>query len=160
MTVDESTIRSRFEIVAHPEEMIGWFVARRQGTDPQWGPHTTLGLVRNGQLIAGVVYNHFSSMDVCMHVGAINGKRWLTKSFLLEAFHYPFVQLGKNRVTALVARKNKTTGRFVRDLGFNYEGKLRKHYPNDDLIVYGMLREECRWIRPGVMTHAEQKLAA
>ena len=139
-----------FSVIAQPRDVIAGFVAARQNQQFPWGRNsdfTTLGLVRDDHLIAGVVYNNFEARNVCMHVSAILGKRWLTREFLFAAFDYPFNQLGKRRVTALVARSNHTTRRFVRGLGFALEGKLGDYYDQDDMLVFGLKRADCRWLQ-------------
>lgn len=146
-----------YEIIAQPKELIAQFVAIRQGkpaTEP-WGHFTAIGLLRHGALIAGVLYNSFEEKNVCMHVGAIDGAHWLTRSFLFAAFDYPFNQLGMRRVTALVPKKNKAARKFDEHIGFRYEGCLKHYFDRDDMIVYGMLREDCRWIR-----QKEERMAA
>ena len=35
---------------------------------------------------------------------------------------------------------------FLIRLGFVLEGTMRRGFTNDDCVIYGMLREECRWI--------------
>lgn len=106
-----------------------------------------IGLEQDGELIAGVGYNIYTVAAICMHVAAVPGKRWMTRDFLWRAFAYPFLQLKCNRVTALVRVDNEESKRFVLHLGFKYEGLLRQA-ANDgqDMIVFGMLRDECRWL--------------
>ena len=133
-------------IISQPSHLIAHFVALRQGKPEleSWGHYSALGLVRGDRIVAGVVYNNWEAQNVCAHIGAIEGRHWLTRSFLHAMFAYPFVQCGKRRITALVAKRNKTARKFVDNLGFVYEGSLRHYYGNDDLIVYGLLRERCR----------------
>ena len=135
-------------IIAQPKELIAQFVALRQGkpAHEQWGPFSALGLTRGDMLIAGVVYNNFEAANVCAHIGAVDGRHWMTRAFLHAMFAYPFEQMGKRRITALVARKNKHARKFVDNLGFTYEGCLKNYYENDSLIVYGLLRENCRFL--------------
>ena len=82
-----------------------------------------------------------------MHVVAVPGKRWMTKDFLWRCFAYPFIQLQCNRITGLVRVDNLAAQKFDEHLGFVKEGLLRKAAKDGtDYIVYGMLREECRWL--------------
>lgn len=138
-------------IIAQPKEGIAAFVAAIQERSDPWGNYTTLGLVRGDCLVAGVVYNNFGGAGVCAHIAAIPGKRWLTREFLYAMFDYPFRQLGKRRITALVARRNKAARRFTENLGFQHEGCLRHALERDDIIVYGMLAEECRFLKPELL---------
>lgn len=133
-------------IFTQPKEAIAGFVNARQGCDPTtpWGHFTAIGLVRSNQMVAGVIYNNRDAENVCMHVGAVDGKKWLNKELLFAAFDYPFNELKCARVTACVRSKNKKAKAFVKKLGFKYEGKFRRYYKDDDMLVYGMLKDECR----------------
>lgn len=135
-------------IISQPKETIAAFVALAQGKPARepWGNYTAIGLVRGGGLVAGVLYNNFEAGNVCAHIGAIPGGHWLTPSFLHAMFAYPFEQMGKRRITGLVARKNRKARRFIEKLGFKVEGTLAHYYERDDMIVYGLLRENCQFI--------------
>lgn len=133
-------------IFSEPKEFIGKFVADVQKLPMYWGQFTALGLLRGDRMVAGIVYNNFESRNICMHIGAI-GSHWCTRGFLFAAFDYPFNQLQKRRITALVRAKNKRARGFVENIGFAYEGTLKHYYDQDDMRVYGMLRENCRFIR-------------
>lgn len=133
-------------IVAQPKEKIAMFVAQCvRGQHLPWGEYNALGNVRDGVLLAGVVYNHFSDHNVCMHVGAV-GRYWLTPDFLHAAFDYPFNQLKVKRVTGLVPKKNKAARKLDENLGFTIEGNMRQALADDDMLLYGMTRSECRWL--------------
>lgn len=135
-------------IIAQPKDLIGAFVNERQGVRPDnpWGSFTALGLLREGRLVAGVIYNNMAYDNIFMHVGALEGCRWMTPAFLHAAFDYPFTQLDRKRVTASIRSRNKRAQEFVKNLGFSYEGTMRCFYPDDDLVLYGLLREDCRYL--------------
>ncbi len=142
-------------IIAQPKEMIAQFVAERQGLTEPWGNYSALGFLRRGELIAGVIYNQWGASNVCMHVGAIDGCRWMTPGFLYAVFDYPFNQCAKRRITAPVARKNKRARAFIEHIGFKLEGVLPHYFERDDLCCYGMLLETCRFI-----VQPEKRIAA
>lgn len=135
-------------IITQPKELIGAFVNVRQGNRPdtQWGNYNALGYVRGGTLVAGVIFNGYEAANANMHVGAV-GTHWLTRDFLAAVFNYPFVQLGKRRVTAYMKSRNKKAIKFATHLGFEYEGRMNHYYAEDDLLVYGMLRDKCRYLQ-------------
>jgi RimJ/RimL family protein N-acetyltransferase len=133
-------------IVTQPKEAIGLFVARCLGMQSvEWGEFSAIGNVRDGALVAGVIYNHYSTANICMHVGGV-GKYWLTPDFLHAAFDYPFNQLKLRRVTGLVPKKNKAARTLDEHLGFTLEGCMRQGLPDDDMLVYGLLKKDCKWI--------------
>lgn len=106
-----------------------------------------IGLEQDGELIAGVVFDLYTGPSISMHVAAIPGKRWMTKDFLWRCFAYPFLQLQCNRITGLVRADNLVAQKFDEHLGFKREGLLRKAAADGtDYVLYGMLREECRWL--------------
>jgi RimJ/RimL family protein N-acetyltransferase len=114
---------------------------------PSWGEWCeAIGLEEDGELLAVVVFNFMSECDIAMHVAAIPGRRWLNREFLRVAFRYPFVQLKLQRVTGYVPEKNVDALRFDSHLGFQREGLMRRALPDDNVVVLGMLREECRWL--------------
>ena len=137
-------------IICQPKEAIAKFVswANKEEHWP-WENFSALGLLGDdGALVAGVLYNHYHHPSIMMHVGALQGRMWLTREFLFAAFDYPFNQLKVNRVTALVPKKNKDARKFDEHLGFKLEGVMRQALSDDSMMVYGMLRSECKYITP------------
>ena len=115
--------------------------------EDDFGQSIGIGLEENGQLIAGVVFNLYTGPSICMHVAAEPGKRWLTRDYLFRCFAYPFLQLKCNRITGLVRVDNFAAQKFDEHLGFKREGIMRRAATDGtDFIVYGMLKEECRWL--------------
>lgn len=106
-----------------------------------------IGLEENGELIAGVVFSMYTKASISMHVAAIPGKRWMTKEYLWRVFAYPFIQLNCNRVTGFVREDNLVAQKFDEHIGFKREGLIRKGaVDGTNFILYGMLKEECRWL--------------
>jgi RimJ/RimL family protein N-acetyltransferase len=141
----------RYIVPNQDERVAQWVAGRMPIFEFGSSPYTAIGLANEtGALLAGVVYQNYTKTDIHMHTAALPGKRWLCRAFLGEGFRYPFEQLGCARVTALVPGKNTVAQRFDEHLGFTLEGRVRKILPDgDDLIIYGMLREECRWLNVG-----------
>ena len=107
----------------------------------------TIGLERDGEIRAVVVYDTFSTADCCMHIASDGTRAWMSKSLLISAFCYPLVQCGFKRVTGLVPASNAAALAFDENLGFKREGFHPLAGPDgDDLISLGMLRKDCRFI--------------
>lgn len=109
----------------------------------------SLGLEKNGELVAVVVYDGFSEFDCNMHIASDGTSAWMNKSLLVSAFAYPFVQLKLKRVTGLVPAKNEAALKFDEHLGFQREGLHPKACGDDDMISLGLLKENCRFIPKG-----------
>lgn len=113
-----------------------------------WGDgHRVIGLERDGNIQAACIYNCYSGADIAIHIAAVPGRRWLTRSYICACFAYPFLQLGVRRLTGYVPSKNTDALRLDLHLGFTQEGVMRHALWDDDIIVLGMLKEECRFIR-------------
>ena len=138
-----------WRLVLTEKERCGEFARSRIPHVPSWGEwYEAIGLERDGELVAAVIYNFYSDCDIAMHIAAVPGRRWLNREFLRAAFRYPFVQLEVQRVTGYVPEKNVDALRFDLHLGFVQEGRMREALPGgEDVIVLGMLERECRWHR-------------
>lgn len=107
-----------------------------------------LGLERDGELVAGVIYEGYNGRNVWMHVGAVPGKRWLVREYLHYCFHYPFVELGCDRLSGYVESSNAEARRFDEHLGFTEEARLQgAARDGGDVILYVMWREQCRFLK-------------
>lgn len=114
-----------------------------------------MGFELEGALVAGVVFNEYRGHSI--HVSmASTTPRWATRSNLHAIFSYPFVQLKCERMTAYTGRSMSQVRQFLERLGFQQEGIVRRGFADDDCVIYGMLKEECQWIR----THEKRRRSA
>lgn len=112
----------------------------RQVLAPIVPPFTTLGIVKDGQVVAGVVFNHFTGSDC--HV-TIAGHGW-DRGFLAEVGNYVFQQLGCVRMTAVTEKPRIV--RIAERLGGQVEGLMRNHFGEGrDAFLVGILRDEYKF---------------
>lgn len=110
----------------------------------------TIGLEKDDEIVAVVVFDTFSESDCNIHIATDGTRKWMNKELLLSTFAYPFTQLGFRRITGLVTADNEEALRFDEHLGFVREGYHPKAgIGGKDLISLGMLREDCRFIDRG-----------
>lgn len=108
-----------------------------------------IGVERDGEIVGAFIFTNFGPTGCFMNVASDGSWKWLSRSFLVHAFAYPFVQLNYRRVSAVVSELNEPSLRFVQRLGARYEGRMRCAAPGgEDYLMFGMLREECRWLAP------------
>lgn len=114
-----------------------------------FGSCAALGVVRRGALIGGAVYHQYRPTDGDIMVSiAFDRPDWSFPSTLRTLFWFPFDQLGCQRMTAIIARENKKARAFIKGLGFTEEGTCRRAIARKhDAMVYGLLREDCRFLR-------------
>jgi len=136
------------------EAIAAWVCARNPHMDLGDMPYSAIGqLDALGNIIGGVVYTLYTGRDIQASVAGAH-RRFMTRRFLGEIFRYPFLQLGVRRMTILIGAENVHSQQFCEKLGFQYEGVLRAFLPEDEnCLVYGMLREECRFLSVGVLPH-------
>ena len=125
-------------------QMIEW-ASKIIGFQPR-SDAVAVGWREHGELRAVVLYDNFSACDCNIHIASDGTGNWLRRAFLVTCFMHPFAQWGLRRVTGLVPAKNTDALRFDLHLGFEQEGYLRHALPDDDLVLLGMLRENCRFI--------------
>lgn len=132
------------ELLKHSAELVTW-ASDKIHFEPR--PDVkSMGLLINGQLKAVTLWDGFSKCDCNIHIASDGSGHWLTRKFLGMSFFVPFVQWDMRRVTALVPARNERALKFDYHLGFTHEGYCRNALPDDDLVILGMLREDCRFI--------------
>lgn len=130
--------------IVHGQPVVDW-VAAHMKRGEGYGLSSGIGMERDGELIAGVVYNEFNRVNINMHVAAV-GRNWMTREYLRICFDYPFNVCGVKRITAFIEDENADAIRFDEHLGFKYETRMKDAYVNGDILIYRMLREDCRWL--------------
>lgn len=103
-------------------------------------PYAAMGIERDGEIIAGVLFNHFEGADV--HV-TIAGQGW-TPGFMRAVGHYVFNALDCERMTAVTEQPSIV--KIAKRMGGDVEGRLRNHFGRDrDGLLIGILRDSYRF---------------
>lgn len=141
-------------IYTRKAELLDW-AARVIGCPFEASSHA-IGFETDGRLRAVSVFDHFSDGDCAVHVASDGSRHWLARHFLMATFAYPFLDRQQPRATSLIPASNKASLSFCQKIGFSVEGKMRQAAGTDDLIVLGMLRDECRWLRPEFLRRVKE----
>lgn len=123
----------------------GWVAERISHVESFEGAVAIGVMDDHGSPLGAVVYHEFRGNDIQMSCAGENAA-WLSRRVLRAIFSYPFVQLKCRRVTAMTPARNAHTRDFLERVGFRQEGVMRQGFIDDDCVVYGMLRDECKWI--------------
>lgn len=103
-------------------------------------PFTSMGLSRDGKLVAGVLFNHFENTDVHATVA---GSGW-TRAFLQAVGFYVFEQLECERMTFVT--EQPIVEALALRLGGQVEGRMRNHFGHGrDGTLIGILRAEWKY---------------
>ena len=95
------------------------------------------------RFIAGVVYDEYTGASITANI-VIAGM--MSKRFLHDIFDYPFNQLGVDRIISHVKSNNVAAIRFNNKIGFKFTAIIPGVYRDADMIVYTMLRDDCRFL--------------
>ena len=139
-------------IVSSIERVTPWVEKK---LDARMHPDEAIGLERDGQMIAGVVYEGWNGASFVCHI-AVEGL--MTPAYLAAIFHYPFVHCEAKKIFAPVAESNEKSKAFVENLGFRFEHRLLDAHPDGSILLYSMKRDQCRFI--GEKYGQEIRLAA
>jgi RimJ/RimL family protein N-acetyltransferase len=101
---------------------------------------------------ATTLSDYMPGVDAVMHVfinPAVHGK-WINRELLRVTFNLPFNVLKLPRVSSYhIPGLTDAAAKFQSNLGFTIEGRKRKALLHDghlmDVVLVGMLREECVW---------------
>lgn len=123
------------------------FCSEKMGGGGPWFLFQAIGLERDGELIAGVIYDRYSGPDISLHLAAVPGRRWLNRLFLHEVLRYPFLQLEVARISGEVEASNSDALRLNAHVGFEYEATKRGAASSgDDLILMVLWKSKCRFL--------------
>lgn len=131
--------------------MLSWARGRMREVDPHFNFRNdayAIGHVRKDAFVGAAVFDTFSDGDCLVHLVSDGSKRWMTRDFATVAMAYPFLQCDFPRITCMVSENNEASLRYTAKFGWSLEGYLRGAGTNGEgLLVFGMLRSECRWLR-------------
>lgn len=117
------------------------FVLEKTGIDP--GPHTALGILQDGKVTVGFLFNHYSGPDISLTL-AIAHPRALTKEFLRRCGAYCYGELRVARVTMLT--EQPAVVNIARRCGAEIEGIKRDAFGfGRDATMLGLLARDWRF---------------
>jgi len=111
-------------------------------------PRLTVGAVgwlRDDDLTCGAFYENYTRRSITATIAVAPGAV-VPKEFLRAIFHYPFVQLSCEKIVALIAENNRKSQNLVEKMGFVKEAVVADYYPEGDLFIYSMTKQQCRFL--------------
>lgn len=125
--------------------LVGAWVCERIGGQFNAQLATAIGLERDGELIAGVIFDNYMGQSIAMHVAG-EGGHWMTREFARACFGYAFNQLKVKKVLGFVDSTNAAARRYDEHLGFKLEHVITDAGKVGDLCIYSMTPDKCRFI--------------
>ena len=132
-------------MITNDVRLIGPWVAEKTGGTWCYGRGSGLGKIKDGRLVAGVLYEDYNGANVVCHIRGEPG--WADRRFLGIIFDYPFNQLNVKRITVPVNSTNKESIKLVTHMGFTLESGLAQATPDGDLLLFCLFKKDCKYIR-------------
>lgn len=107
----------------------------------------SIGIERDGEVIAGVIFCDRTSTNICMHVASKPATNWITRALMAFTFGVAFDGFKVKRITAFVPESNERANKLDLRLGFKPEATIKDIYPDGGLNVLSMYREDCRYVK-------------
>lgn len=130
----------------HGLQLDTWIAERIPYIRGRFGESVSIGVGDDDHLMAGVIYYGYTGHDMQVSMASVD-PRWCNRYTLRALLSHPFKTCGCERLTAHTAADNKKMIKLFKGLGFVQEGRLRKGFPHADALIFGMLRDDCKWIR-------------
>lgn len=139
------------QIVGCYDHELGW-LAERAGCEIGPGFQAMKAVDERGRVHGMVGYGGWTANSFLMHIALDNPA--CLRSLLKWCFRYPFEQAGRGVAYATVRGTNEPSLRLCRKVGFREVCRLRDAVAvGEDMVLFEMRREECRWI-PDVVRKA------
>jgi hypothetical protein len=109
-------------------------------------PRLTVGAIgwtRDDEITCGAFYETYTRRSITATIAVAPGAV-MPKEFLRAI--YPFVQLGCEKIVALIAENNWKSQNLVEKMGFVREAIVADYYPEGDLFIYSMTKSQCRFL--------------
>lgn len=136
-------------LLAPPEmdDMVREYVQLKTGVHTPLGPVRVMGFVDEEGILGGFMFERYTGVTGSVHVHwAGRGPGWLKRTMLKLVAIYVYDQLKVDIMYGEVRASDEAVRSIDRRLGFVETAVLHGYFPGDDLIVYSMTKDQCRWL--------------
>lgn len=139
----------RYIGTAREDEAVAWAKARLGVEHPTSFCRAVSAVDEaDNQFALVVLFTNFTETSADVHVAARPGAAWATPRAAREMFsgvcNFAFLHFKLRRLTGLVRSRNRAAIQFATHTGFKLEGIMRHAFADDDLCIYGLLRDGFR----------------
>lgn len=108
-------------------------------------PYTAFGFVSDdNRPLCAVMFNDFNQSNMEMTIYAEPGG--ITRPVMKYLANYVFVKNNCRRLTVRTRKSNKLVLQLAPRYGFKYECIAKHFFPDDDAVMFRMLKEDCRFL--------------
>jgi len=107
-----------------------------------------ISLVKNYELLGGVIYTNYTGRTVQIHQAGFV-PAWPTPQFMFCIYDFPFNLLKVEKLIATVPSTNKRAMNITRKMGFTHTVTIPDIVLGGDLVVLSMSRDQCKYLKLG-----------
>ena len=108
-------------------------------------PYTAFGFASDdNRPLCAVMFNDFNHSNMEMTIYAEPGG--ITRPVMKYLANYVFVKNNCRRLTVRTKKRNKLVLQLAPRYGFKYECIAKHFFPDDDAVMFRMLKEDCRFL--------------
>jgi len=126
--------------------LVGNWVVERTGSALPRSGATAIGLVREGKIVAGVLYEDFTQASIHATI-AIDTGAVLSKDFVFAIFDYPFNQLAVEKILVYVNTANAASMKLAEHFGFVEEARVKGVFLDGDQVIYSITKDQCHLLK-------------
>lgn len=125
---------------------LGQQVSKAAGTTYNPAVDINACRVRDDELLGGVLWTNYTGESMGIHTASWD-EHWLNRDMLFVAFHYPFIQLGVQRLFSQMPEDNTKVLEFNRKLGFQHVARIEGVYRNGVACILTKLEaKDCKYL--------------
>lgn len=138
---------SAFLTIDDQSTLLAW-AGERVGVERWVADSEAFGLIEEGtgRIVAVCVLNVWMDDAVWLHLATDGQKKWAWPFAIGRVLAHAFLDRGVKRVVARICAKNVPAQVLALKAGFEIEGRERVAFRGEDVIVFAMLREDCKWL--------------
>lgn len=122
---------------------VGYWVASKHGGNYAESTSQAIGLERNGEIVAGVIYENWNRQSIVCHI-AIEGA--VTRAFMRAVCGYAFHTCGVHKVIGPIPSSNEKAIQNALRIGFVEESRIKDAAPDGDIIIFTITADRCRYL--------------
>lgn len=123
------------------------FIGEAIGVVPNEARSTVLTFTRDDDIVGVFLFEKYTGRggSVTAHWAA-SQRGWLTPDILRMVFIYAYDELGVNVILGEVETSDEYVRGVDEKLGFVEVAKVPGYFPHDDLVIYSLTKQDCRWL--------------
>jgi len=127
-------------------DLVGNWVVNRTGSAMPRSGATAIGLMQDGKIAAGVLYEDFTQASIHATIAVDHGTV-LSRDFVFAIFDYPFNQLVVEKILVYVNTANKESMRLAEHFGFVEEARVKGVFLDGDQVIYSITKDQCHLLK-------------